>query len=693
MSGIQSGDIIAGRYRIAEQLGAGGMAQVFRADDMDLGRSVAIKVLASRYARDPQFVDRFRREASSAAKLNHPNIVQVFDRGEAKGTYYIVMEYLPGPDLKDIIRRRGAIGADETIEAGLQILSALAVAHRNHVVHRDIKPQNVIMADDGLLKVTDFGIAQAGTDAELTEAGSVIGTAQYLSPEQAQGGDVTGASDCYSVGIVLYEMLTGRVPFDGERPVTVAMKQVHEPPVPPSVFEPSVPPALEQVVLKAMAKRPADRFASAEDFSAALMSVRAQLDADDGTAVMAAPGDDSTRIMTPVAAPAEGSTRVMPAAGAGDPRPRRVEPPPPEHPPRRPLWPYLVALAVLLLVAGVAYLMLNGDDKNDTAMVTVPAGLVGISEQDATTQLIAAKLKPESERVADPKVPEGQVISVDPAAGRSVPEGSQVVLTVSSGPANTTVPNVVTMKQADAVATIRRAKLEPKVQQEFSADVAKGVVISQSPSSGAEAAEGDTVTIVVSKGTEPIKVPNVRAKSLDTALSMLQAEGLKGNPVEVTSEQPKGMVLRQDPAPGTEVQKGATVRLEVAAGPQLVSVPSVVGSTRAKAVSVLEGSGFEVSVQTEPSSSVPSGSVIRQDPGPNEQRAAGSTITIVVSDGPASEPTTPVVPAPAPGTTAPSPGPAPVTPDNNAPVPAPGPTGQNPGHGGTPPGQARKGAG
>ncbi|HWH13653.1 MAG TPA: protein kinase, partial [Miltoncostaeaceae bacterium] len=301
MDGVRPGDVIGGRYRIEDVLGTGGMARVYRAQDQELGRPVAVKVLADRYAADPTFVERFRREASAAAQLNHPNIVQVFDRGEAGETYYIVMEYLPGPDLKTIIRRRGTISADETVEAGLQILSALAAAHRRDVIHRDVKPQNVIMADDGTLKVTDFGIARAGADSEMTEAGSVIGTAQYLSPEQARGGEVTPSSDCYAVGIVLYEMLTGRVPFDAERPVAVAMKQINEPPVPPSVYEPSVPAELEGVVLKALAKRPSERYRTADEFSAALHDVRARLDGVTGQTGVLGPATAGTRVMEPPA--------------------------------------------------------------------------------------------------------------------------------------------------------------------------------------------------------------------------------------------------------------------------------------------------------------------------------------------------------------------------------------------------------
>lgn len=668
MSGIQTGDVIAGRYRIAEQLGAGGMAQVFRAEDLDLGRSVAIKVLSSRYARDQQFVDRFRREASSAAKLNHPNIVQVFDRGEAKGTYYIVMEYLPGPDLKDIIRRRGAIAPDEVIEAGLQILSALSVAHRNQVIHRDVKPQNVIMAEDGLLKVTDFGIALAGADKDLTEVGSVIGTAQYLSPEQAQGGEVTAASDCYSVGIVLYEMLTGRVPFDGERPVAVAMKQVHEPPVPPSVFEPGTPPELEQVVLKAMAKRPADRYRSAEEFSQALLAVRDRLDAEGATSVMGDAG--ATRMMDPV--PSAESTRVMAATPVAPP-PRRVDPPPPEEPPRRNMWPILIGvLAALLLIGGLFFLLRPDDTAPAAETVAVPSGLVGQTAQQATTRLAAAGLRAEQVPQASADVAQGRVISADPDEGAQVEKGSTVRLTVSSGPDLVQVPDVVRRPQAEAVATLRQANLRPQVKRQASDEVPAGRVISQNPSAGQEVAVNTRVTLVVSSGKQQVEVPNVVGMSVDNAVSAIQGRDLKENVVEVDSTQPKGTVVRQDPGSGEKVDKGATVTIQVAKGVQQVSVPNVVGNDITKARSVLEDSGFTVTTVSGASND-PQGTVIGQNPGANSQVPAGSTITLTVSDGPAQEPTptSPGVPPPAPAPATTNPVPAPDQ-GNGVPPPAPG---------------------
>jgi serine/threonine-protein kinase len=280
---FQPGELIGGRYELGRQLGAGGMARVYLGHDRLLDREVAVKVLSEPYASDPNFVERFRREASAAAGLNHPNIVAVYDRGEADGSYYIVMEFLAGPDLKQVIRSRAPLPPTEAIDAAQQILAALGAAHRRDVVHRDVKPQNVLVAEDGHLKVTDFGIARAGAESDMTEAGSVIGTAQYLSPEQARGDEVTAASDTYAVGIVLYEMLTGRVPFDGGPPVAVAMKQISDEPVSPRIVEPTVPPELEAVVLRALAKRPSERYRTAEEMSRALAEARGAIDGTGGT--------------------------------------------------------------------------------------------------------------------------------------------------------------------------------------------------------------------------------------------------------------------------------------------------------------------------------------------------------------------------------------------------------------------------
>src|SRR5277367_4101749 len=256
----EAGTIIDDRYRVVSRIGSGGMADVYLAEDLQLGRQVALKILQRRFAEDQQFVERFRREASSAASLSHPNIVSVFDRGEWDGTYWIAMEYLPGVSLKTMVREQGPIEPVVTIDYVIQMLRAARFAHRRGVIHRDLKPHNVIVDEDGRVRVTDFGIARAGA-SDMTQTGSIMGTAQYLSPEQAQGHAVSAASDLYAIGIVLYELLTGSLPFDGETAVTIALKQVSEQPMPPSAINPTVPPELDAVVLCALAKDPAERFA------------------------------------------------------------------------------------------------------------------------------------------------------------------------------------------------------------------------------------------------------------------------------------------------------------------------------------------------------------------------------------------------------------------------------------------------
>src|SRR5256714_5480370 len=375
-----------GRYKILRKLGAGGMANVYLAEDQELGRRVAVKILNQPPANDDQFVERFRREAKNAAALSHPNIVSIYDRGEAEGTYYIAMEFLDGRSLKELIVSRGPAPVAVAIDYARQILAALRFAHRNGIVHRDIKPHNVLVDDEGRVKVTDFGIARAGT-SQMTEAGSIIGTAQYLSPEQARGAPVDQRSDLYSLGIVLYEMLTGQVPFTGESPVEIAMKHLSDPPRPPSLLRPDIPPDLDMVVLRALAKNTEDRFQTAEEMDAELgrvaqgIGVTAET-ADAATAVLS--GTALANAPTPIVPPRRPPTRARPSYRYAEPPSRR-----------RPFWPWLLAL-LLVVLAGVAGFYAYGkikDSLSGSGTVSVPY-VVQMREDLAVKRLQDAGLKP-----------------------------------------------------------------------------------------------------------------------------------------------------------------------------------------------------------------------------------------------------------------------------------------------------------
>ncbi len=429
MRGGDDGRPFDGRYRLLGPLGTGGMATVYLAEDESLGRKVAIKILADRYAEDEQFVERFRREARSAAGLNHPNIVQIYDRGQAEGTYYIAMEHLEGRSLKDIIGAEAPLKPDRAIDITLQILQALRFAHAHGVVHRDIKPHNIILATDGRPKVTDFGIARAGAASQMTEVGSIIGTAQYLSPEQARGQPVQPQADLYSLGVVLYEMLTGHVPFEGDSAVAIAFKHVSEPPAPPSELNPLVPPALEQVVMRALAKDPARRYASADEMAADLERVRRGLAPAAETQAFTEVIADPLPVVaaaTAVAPPPTAATRVYtpaPAAARAD----EWEPPPPAAPPprrRRPLWPWFLVLGLLAAAGAIAAVAIGGlsSDSSTTGSTTatVPTGLVGKTYDQAKADLAAQGLTAQRHDVYAQQQP-GIVIQVEhPAEGSTV---------------------------------------------------------------------------------------------------------------------------------------------------------------------------------------------------------------------------------------------------------------------------------
>ena len=630
---FEPGDLIGDRYELGRMLGHGGMARVYLGHDRLLDRKVAVKVLSEPYASDPQFVERFRREASAAAGLNHPNIVAVYDRGEADGSYYIVMEYLKGPDLKQVIRSRAPLPALESIDNAQQILAALGAAHRSDVVHRDVKPQNVLVAEDGHLKVTDFGIARAGAESDMTEAGSVIGTAQYLSPEQARGDDVTAASDCYAVGIVLYEMLTGRVPFDGGPPVAVAMKQITDEPVSPRIVEPSVPRELEAVVLRALAKRPSERYRTAEEMSRALGEARGAIDGTGGT----------TRVMTAGGGGDTGRTRVLgPATAATTARPG---PPPPDAPPRRgSRWPVIAGILVLLAVIGAgAFIFLNGTGGKT---VVVPP-VAGLDSAAAQAKIRDAGLEPRVTTVTNATVPEGRAISTDPAQGEEVDENSTVVIRVSGGPGLATIPDVTNQSEDAATAALKRENFDVATSEEASDTVPEGQVIRTDPPALSEAERGSTVTLILSTGAEDVPVPNVTRLDRATAEATLVNRGFK---VKVanrpTTDFTVGVVIEQDPTGGGTAPRGSAVTITVAVAPSNVTVPPVIGLTVEDAQAALTNAGLRFTSDAADSDQ-PAGTVIDVEPGEGAGVAPGSRVVITVSNGPS----TTGVPAPPPGQT------------------------------------------
>jgi beta-lactam-binding protein with PASTA domain/predicted Ser/Thr protein kinase len=590
MAAIAPDTLVDGRYRIIRRLGSGGMADVYCAEDTQLGREVALKLLYRRFAEDEEFVERFRREASSAAGLQHPNVVQVFDRGEWDGTYYIAMEFLTGRNLKQVVRDHGPLEPALAVDLTIQILKAARFAHRRGIVHRDIKPHNVIVDDEGRAKVTDFGIARAGA-SDMTETGSIMGTAQYLSPEQAQGHPVDARADLYSIGIVLYELLTGAPPFDAESPVTIALKQVSEEPVPAMQRNPAVSPALDAVVMRALRKDPAARFQNADEFIAALESAMAG-----GYVETVAVAED------PVAALEEEDRRNL----------GRIA---------------VIALVVLALAALAigAWLLLTPDK------VRVP-DVVGKRSGTASQLLQSRGFEVDVVPIQSDTVAEDRVAGQRPEPGSEADEGSLVTINVSSGPGEAPVPLVGGLPADEAADRLREAGFKSEQRREFSDDVRRGRVIETTPPEGSTARKGSTVTLAVSRGKERAAVPDVVGRPRDEAERLLQDAGFKTAVSEEESEdEDPGTVLRQEPAAGTQVAQGGTVDLVVAKAPEEVPVPGVIDSTEEEATQALEDAGFKVRTDDAPVQTPDEdGIVVDQDPSPDTPRPKGSTVTITV---------------------------------------------------------------
>lgn len=571
MTGSMTGRLLSNRYRITERIGLGGMAEVYRAQDSVLGRSVAVKVMLPQYANDPTFTARFRQEAAAAANLQSPYIVNVYDWGQDGETNFMVMEFVRGTDLKNAINQRGAINQRKVAEIGSQVCQALSVAHGMDIIHRDIKPQNIMIQPDGNVKVMDFGIARA-KNSTLAKTSAVLGTAHYISPEQAQGKELTPASDIYSLGVVLYESATGKLPFDGPDSVSVAMKQVQENPQPPRVVNPEISPDLEAIILKAMAKKPEERFATALDMRRALNDYLA------GKPISStAMANTKTEVIGSIPSgyaqqrgATAGHTAVMPPLAGGAPhssaQPRRYDSY--QSVPQKRKTPAIVAgiIVALLVIAAAVFAFMH--------------------------------FSPQSGDIE--------------------------------------VPNVTKTMLPDAMKQIEDAGLVVgTIQYRVEEGVDEGTVLDQNPKAGAKVARKSKVSLVVAQGKNQIVVPNLENMSLNDAKKALRDLGLQASIGDPTFSDtiPKGKVAGQDPNAGTPVAKGATVTLMPSAGIKSSNVPNVVGMTEAEARVTLENAGFSVEVEKINSSKGKLGSVVKQTPAAGAQAREQASVLITVIAG------------------------------------------------------------
>jgi len=654
------GRVIDGRYRVQSHIADGGMASVYLALDTRLDRDVALKVLRRDLAQDDAFASRFRREARSAARLSHPNVVSVFDQGEDDGHMFLAMEYVHGKTLREVMRAEGPLTPRAALDIMAPVLQALAAAHRAGIIHRDVKPENIILReDDGTVKVADFGLARAVTTQTTTsQTGVLLGTVAYLSPEQVERGIADARSDVYAAGLILFEMLTGSKAFTGDTPIHIAYQHVHGSVPAPSSRVASVPTELDGLVALATARDPDQRPTDAGDFLAEVRRSRSMLTATEldrrpdsastpagGASTVAVertsalpvgsgpvPAGDApatamaARPLPPVALPIDHTPTAPPIGTRGPdgaegpdgdgtgPRERRSGP-----------WGWVVAaLGVALVAALAAWWFLAGPGSP-----TVVPRTSGLTYTQAAAALEAKHLDARKVEAFQENVPKGRVVSTDPGAGQQVRRGTDVQVTVSKGPERYAVPNVVKKSQAEATDQVTGARLTlGAVTQAFSETVDPGLVVSVDPKPGTQLKRGDKVNLVVSKGRQPIPVTDFTGKPADDAVKALTGAGLE---VDATEQQnsdtvPKGSVVSQSPSGGT-LHKGDQVKLVVSKGPVMVKVPDVRGKQYDRAKQILSDAGLK----PEERQALPGlnfGTVQNTDPAPGTEVPKGSTVVV-----------------------------------------------------------------
>ena len=582
-----------GRYEIVEHIARGGMAEVFRARDLLLDRPVALKVLFPEFATDRSFVERFRREARSAANLNHPNIVSIYDWGQEDGTYFIVMEYVEGRSLRQMIREDGPVPAKQAAQIGADIAAALAFAHKNGVIHRDVKPGNVLIDPTGQVKVTDFGIARGGDAQEaLTQTGAVMGTATYFSPEQAQGRPIDPRSDVYALAVVLYEMVVGRPPFYNENPVAVAYQHVRERPIPPRQRNPNVPAPYEAIVLKGLAKNPVNRYASAEELRADLRRFVAGRPIS-AEPVMPAPAETSV-LAAADATQAVPATTVLPGGPGG-------------QGPTRHTGRYVALLVVLLaLLAGGLFLLGRELGLGSQAAAEVVPSVIHKTQDEATGILRGAGFKVKVQHV-DNDADANTVVDQDPKPDARAKKGSTVTISVSRGPPQVQVPDE-RGKDVNAATTDLEALDLVVLTKAQQSDRPQNEVLDQSPAAGAQVAKNSTVTLTFSSGTGQATVPNVVGQDAATANNTLGLAGFKTSQKTQASDTVQaGLVISTSPPAGAKAPKGSTVTMIVSSGASptttlplttttqssnTTTVPGVLGDDQATAEAAISGAGL-----------------------------------------------------------------------------------------------------